>query len=90
MSTAALTRPAGDEVAERFDRLDGRLSTADYNFKHFRAEHLLADAKATWEGRGIPPGEHAPDFDLPLVGGSSIRLADLRGKPVLLHFGSFT
>jgi hypothetical protein len=90
MSTDTLTRPAGDEVAEQFDWLDGRLSTADYNFEHFRAEHLMADAKATWDGRGVRPGEHAPDFDLPLVGGSSIRLADLRGKPVLLHFGSFT
>jgi hypothetical protein len=91
MSTATLTRAAGSgEVAERFDRLDGKLSTEDYNFEHFRAEHLMADAKATWEGKGVRPGEPAPDFELPQVGGGTLRLSKLRGQPVLLHFGSFT
>jgi hypothetical protein len=89
MNTATMTR-ADAELAGRFDRLSDKLSTEDYNFEHFRAEHLMADAKATWEGKGIEPGEPAPDFELTLVGGSSVRLADLRDRPVLLHFGSFT
>ncbi|MBA2362795.1 MAG: redoxin domain-containing protein, partial [Chloroflexia bacterium] len=40
--------------------------------------------------RGIQPGEAAPDFELPQAGGGQLRLSDLRGKPVLLHFGSYS
>ncbi len=36
------------------------------------------------------PGEVAPDFKLPRAGGGTLRLSELRGRPVLLHFGSFT
>lgn len=31
-------------------------------------------------------GQSAPDFDLPANTGETIRLADLRGKPVVLYF----
>jgi hypothetical protein len=62
----------------------------DYNFDHFRTTHILSDVQATLEKRGIQPGEEAPDFELPLVGGESLRLYDLRDKPSLLHFGSYT
>ncbi len=31
-------------------------------------------------------GDTAPDFDLPRAGGGSLRLSDLRGKPVVLYF----
>ena len=34
----------------------------------------------------IGPGDTAPDFDLPAAGGGRIRLADLRGKAVVLYF----
>jgi len=34
----------------------------------------------------ITPGELAPDFELKDVGGNSVRLADFRGKPVVLVF----
>jgi hypothetical protein len=61
-----------------------------YNYEHFRTRHLLSDAAATLQARGIPPGEPAPDFDLPQVGGGTLRLSDLRGRPTLLHFGSYT
>jgi hypothetical protein len=50
----------------------------------------LADVQATLKTRGIRPGEIAPDFELPRVGGGSLRLGELRDKPTLLHFGSFT
>jgi len=78
------------EIARRFDSLENRMSLDEYNFEHFRTKHLLSDAKATVEERGIQPGEMAPDFELPRVGGGSLRLSELRGKPVILHFGSFS
>jgi len=31
-------------------------------------------------------GQLAPDFELPALDGSSLKLSDLRGKAVLLHF----
>jgi hypothetical protein len=35
-------------------------------------------------------GEQAPDFTLTALDGSTARLADLRGKYVVLEFGSIT
>lgn len=77
-------------AAERFTRLDHRLPLDEYNFEHFRATHLLADGRRTLTDSGIMPGEMAPDFALPRVGGGTLRLSGLRGTPVLLHFGSYT
>ena len=67
-----------------------RHSTEEYNFAHFQRKHLLEDSKATIEKRGIAPGELAPDFEMPRVGGGHLRLSHLRGNPVVLHFGSYT
>ncbi len=78
------------EATQRFIALKGRLSREEYNFEHFSTKHLLSDAQATIEKRGIQPGGIAPDFELPRVGGGTLRLSQLRGRPVLLHFGSFT
>ncbi len=77
-------------AARQFATLDTKEDLADYNFAHFRTKHLLNDFKRTFTGRGIPPGEPAPDFELPQVGGGALRLSDLRGAPVLLHFGSYS
>lgn len=81
---------ANTEIAQRFARLDHKLDLEDYNFEHFRTKHLLSDVWATLQRRGIAPGERAPDWELPRVGGGSLRLSQLRAKPTLLHFGSFT
>ena len=35
-------------------------------------------------------GEQAPDFALTTLDGATMRLADLRGKNVVLEFGSIT
>ena len=72
------------------DERQAWLSPQDYNFEHFRTRHLLMDVEGTLKVRGIQPGEVAPDFDLPVAGGNTIRLSDLRDRPVLLHFGSGT
>ena len=34
--------------------------------------------------------EMAPDFTLPLLDGGEVRLSSLRGKPVMIEFGSVT
>ncbi|MDP9469793.1 MAG: hypothetical protein M3Q71_03875 [Chloroflexota bacterium] len=78
------------DAAQRFATLDEKLSLADYNYGHFRTKHYLLDMQGTLTARGIRPGEVAPDFALPQVGGGSLHLSDLRGAPVLLHFGSYT
>ena len=78
------------DVKERFAELPEKQSPQEYNYEHFRTRHLLYDARATLEKTGVQPGEPAPDFELRATNGATVRLSDLRGKPVLLHFGSPT
>ena len=80
----------GPDARERFATLDEKLSLDEYNFEHFRTKHALTDVKWTIEKRGIQPGGMAPAFELPRVGGGSLRLSTLRDKPTLLRFGSFS
>lgn len=77
-------------VTERFASMPAAKKSGDYNFEHFKTRILLEDSQRTWEARGIPAGEPAPDFELDKVGGGSLRLSELRGQPVLLHFGSYS
>ena len=78
------------DAAQRFAQLEQRVPLDEYNFTHFRTKHLVRDGKRTATDRGIQPGELAPDFELPRVGGGALRLSAFRGRPVLLHFGSFS
>ncbi len=73
-----------------YETLDPSLMDDEYNFRHFRTKHLINDAKRSIRRAGIQPGELAPDFDLPCVGGGTVRLSSFRGQPVLLHIGSYT
>lgn len=77
-------------AVERFATLDQKEPLDEYNFDHFRTRHLVKDGKRTLTDSGILPGELAPDFELPQAGGGTVRLSELRGKPVVLHFGSYS
>lgn len=85
----ASAEPSTPDVARRFAAMPHQ-SPEEYNYEHFRTRHLVRDAKRTLEASGIRPGEEAPNFERPTVGGGSLRLSDLRGRPVLLRFGSVT
>ena len=64
--------------------------TGTENYAHYERKHQLADLTRTWRSQGIQPGDEAPDFELESATGERVRLSALRGRPVLLHFGSFT
>ncbi len=61
-----------------------------YNYEHFRTRHFASDFVGTLQGRGVAPGQEAPDFELAVASGGTLRLSSLRGRPTLLHFGSPT
>ena len=55
-----------------------------------------ADWVMTWKERAYfqkevaKAGDPAPDFTLPILGGDEVTLSSLRGKPVMIEFGSVT
>ncbi len=71
-------------LADAFDQL-GRKSDAE------RERALAANLQAPSPVDGIAPGAEAPDFSLASpTGAPAPRLSSLRGKPVVLIFGSYT
>jgi hypothetical protein len=84
---AAKDQPAPRWSAWLVARLD---PPHDFNFRHFRMRHMAAELLRTVRADGVPPGCEAPDFDLETTDGGRLRLRDLRGRPVLLHFGSYS
>lgn len=78
------------DVITRFRALPDRLDSEEYNYEHFRTAHLVSEIRGAMATRGVLPGQAAPDFALPTTEGTTLRLSDLRGKPVLLKFTSFT
>jgi hypothetical protein len=59
----------------------------EYRYPHFKRALLAEDSSFA---DGAAPGQPLPDFDLPTVAGGRLRKSDLRGKPLLLIFGSYT
>jgi thiol-disulfide isomerase/thioredoxin len=72
------------DLVERFDPPN------DFNFKHFRMRHMAAELIRTHRHSGVDPGSEAPEFVLQSTDGTLLRLSELRGRPVLLHFVSYT
>src|SRR5947207_9732285 len=64
-------------------------SADDYNYQSFDYGSEQAELER-WlrEGPGI--GALAPEFELVDRDGNSVRLSNLRGRPVVLEFGSYT
>jgi cytochrome oxidase Cu insertion factor (SCO1/SenC/PrrC family) len=52
----------------------------------------LKEAMARRDETAPKAGDEAPDFELPVLhgDGTTVRLSDLRGRPVALVFGSYT
>jgi hypothetical protein len=52
----------------------------------------IQEAMRKREERAPKVGDEAPDFELPLLhgDGKTLRLSDLRSRPVALVFGSYT
>lgn len=79
-----------ETVLDRFERQAGKPPVDVYNYGRFRATHVWTDARRSLASEGIAPGEVAPPFVLPRAEGGQLALEQLRGKPVLLRFGSPT
>ena len=77
------------DVQQRYAALERKQGADAYNYRHFLVTHVLADARRIITGTGIQPGEEDPDFKLSRAGGGTLRLSELRDKPVLLRFGSY-
>jgi hypothetical protein len=60
-----------------------------YNYSSFSFE-LEREELARWRATGPAPRRPAPPFELEATDGRRYRLADLRGRPVVIEFGSYT
>jgi peroxiredoxin len=74
-------------VATLIPRLD---PPGDFNFRHFRMRHMAAELLRTARTDATLLGQMAPDFEHETTTGETLRLRELRGAPVLLHFVSYT
>lgn len=63
--------------------------TSPYNYSRF--SYTLEEPELDeWLKHGPHPGDRAPDFQLEGLDGNVMRLSALRGKPVVIEFGSYT
>lgn len=91
MQTQVCERSSGLPATGRVGRLVERLDPPDdFNFRHFRMRHTIAELLRGAAEHVVSPGQPAPDFVAAGVRGERVRLTDLRGRPVLLHFVSYT
>lgn len=62
---------------------------SDYNYKNFSFA-MDGVGVGRWLQDGPKPGSPAPEFSLETLDGNRFTLSDLRGRPVVLEFGSYT
>src|SRR5713226_6895849 len=60
-----------------------------YNYRAYSWD-LEEEELARWLAEGPRAGEIAPDFELTDLDGTTVRLAELRGRPVVIEFGSYS
>src|SRR5438067_1205699 len=60
-----------------------------YNYRSFDHGSEAAELER-WRRDGPAIGQPAPEFELADLDGNLVRLSDLRGRPVVLEFGSYT
>lgn len=77
-------------IGDRATGVMHRQPLDEYNYERFRTTHFVADLWRTVQAEGVQPGQEAPDFELASTEGERVRLSGLRGRPVVLHFGSGT
>jgi NAD(P)H dehydrogenase (quinone) len=82
--------PSGESQRAPRDLVERLDPVQDFNFRHFRMRHMLAELLRTYRRSGVPVGAAAPEFELETTDGTRLRLSELRGRPVLLHFVSYT
>lgn len=66
----------------------GASASQTYNYAGF--DRSQTAAKSEQFRNTVRVGQEAPDFEITRLDGSRMRLADYRGKYVLLEFGSIT
>jgi hypothetical protein len=76
-------------VATAVDK-DQTTGVDGYNYRRFEPHILWEDAGLVRHPQGAVPGDSAPDFTLRDTEGETWNLSDLRGRPVVLVFGSGT
>jgi hypothetical protein len=67
----------------------GTRTDLSYNYASFHFD-LEAEEIKRWRRVGPRPGSPAPLFELEATDGTSTRLGGLRGRPVVIEFGSYT
>lgn len=70
-------------------RLPGMKQAETYNYQAFDFR-MDGPGVQRWDEDAPDLGDTAPDFELPDVAGTRVRLRDLRGRPVVVEFGSYT
>src|SRR5579859_7529656 len=79
----------GAMITEQTQQAARGESADAYNYESFDFGSEAAELER-WQREGPRIGDPAPDFELADLDGNWVRLSDLRGRPVILEFGSYT